>query len=162
MVRKELRTCVPTEFLALRTLEIIGFLSPFFDDLLFLFPVILGVSWAVGDPPAFGAAQGRAAGVNKTARRLKQLVGQIFRFAIVTGRAKRDPSSDLKDALRATGEPQRHRAMPLLELPTFLQQSLLLFTEHSIAVSSLSHQSIASDSTSRASSPSRKPSSRGR
>src|SRR5258708_5672429 len=61
-------------------------------------------------------------GVNETARRLKQLIGQIFRFAIVTGRAKRDPSADLKDALRATGEPQRHRAMPLLELPTFLQK----------------------------------------
>ena len=60
-------------------------------------------------------------GVNETARRLKQLVGQIFRLAIVTGRAKRDPSIDLKDALRATGEPQRHRAMPLPELPTFLQ-----------------------------------------
>jgi hypothetical protein len=60
-------------------------------------------------------------GVNETARRLKQLVGQIFRFAIVTGRAKRDPSVDLKDALRATGEPQRHRAMPLSELPTFLK-----------------------------------------
>ena len=61
-------------------------------------------------------------GVNETARRLKQLVGQIFRFAIVTSRAKRDPSADLKDALRATGEPQRHRAMPLQELPTFLQK----------------------------------------
>ena len=61
-------------------------------------------------------------GVNETARRLKQLVGQIFRFAIVTGRAKRDPSADLKDALRATGEPQRHRAMPLQELPAFLQK----------------------------------------
>jgi integrase len=61
-------------------------------------------------------------GVNETARRLKQLVGQIFRFAIVTGRAKREPSVDLRDALRATGEPQRHRAMPLSELPTFLQK----------------------------------------
>jgi integrase len=61
-------------------------------------------------------------GVNETARRLKQLIGQIFRFAIVTGRAKRDPSADLRDALRATGEPQRHRAMPLTELPTFLQK----------------------------------------
>jgi len=61
-------------------------------------------------------------GVNETARRLKQLVGQIFRFAIVTGRAKRDPSVDLKDALRATGEPQRHRAMPLSELPMFLRK----------------------------------------
>ena len=61
-------------------------------------------------------------GVHETARRLKQLVGQIFRFAIVTGRAKRDPSYDLKDALRATGEPQHHKAMPLLELPSFLQR----------------------------------------
>jgi integrase len=60
-------------------------------------------------------------GVNETARRLKQLVGQVFRFAIVTSRAKRDPSADLKDALQATGEPRRHRAMPLAELPTFLK-----------------------------------------
>lgn len=61
-------------------------------------------------------------GVHETARRLKQLVGQVFRFAIVTGRAKRDPSADLKDALRAVGEPRRHKAMPLQELPTFLRQ----------------------------------------
>ncbi len=61
-------------------------------------------------------------GANEMARRLKQLFGQIFRFAIVTGRAKRDPSADLKDALRATGEPKHHRAMPILELPTFLQK----------------------------------------
>ena len=61
-------------------------------------------------------------GANEMARRLRQLVGQIFRFAIVTSRAKRDPSADLKDALRATGEPRHHRAMPLIELPTFLQK----------------------------------------
>jgi integrase len=61
-------------------------------------------------------------GANEMARRLKQLVGQIFRFAIVTSRAKRDPSADLKDALRTTGEPRHHRAMPLLELPAFLQK----------------------------------------
>ena len=40
----------------------------------------------------------------------------------MTSRAKRDPSADLKDALRATGQPRRHRAMPLAELPTFLQK----------------------------------------
>jgi len=61
-------------------------------------------------------------GANETARRLKQLVGQIFRFAIATGRVKRNPSVDLKDALRTTGEPRHHRAMPLMELPTFLQK----------------------------------------
>jgi integrase len=67
-------------------------------------------------------------GADEMARRLKQLVGQIFRFAIVTGRAKRDPSADLKDALRATGEPQRHRAMPLalkLMTLTFLRTTEL-------------------------------------
>jgi integrase len=61
-------------------------------------------------------------GAHETARRLKQLLGQVFRFAIATSRAERDPSVDLKDALRANIEPQRHRAMPLAELPHFLQQ----------------------------------------
>jgi integrase len=49
-----------------------------------------------------------------------QLLGNVIRRR--PGRAKRNPSVDLKDALRATGEPQRHRAMPLSELPTFLQR----------------------------------------
>lgn len=35
----------------------------------------------------------------ETARRVKQISGQIFRYAIATGRADRDPSSDLKGAL---------------------------------------------------------------
>jgi integrase len=61
-------------------------------------------------------------GVHETARRLKQLVGQIFRFAIVTSRAKSDPSANLRDALQASGPPQRHRAMPASELPNFLQK----------------------------------------
>jgi integrase len=60
-------------------------------------------------------------GVTETARRLKQLLGQIFRFAIVTSRAKRDPSADLAGALRSTGEPRHHRAMPRQELPAFLR-----------------------------------------
>ncbi len=38
-------------------------------------------------------------GTIETAYRLKQTLGQIFRYAIVTGRAERDPSADLKDAL---------------------------------------------------------------
>src|SRR5262249_12239726 len=42
-------------------------------------------------------------GVLETARRLRQSCGQIFRYAIVTGRAKHDPSADLRDALRAQG-----------------------------------------------------------
>ena len=40
-----------------------------------------------------------ARGAIETANRLKQVAGQIFRYAIATGRAERDPSPDLKGAL---------------------------------------------------------------
>lgn len=39
-------------------------------------------------------------GAIETARRAKQTCGQIFRFAVATGRADRDPAADLKDALQ--------------------------------------------------------------
>ena len=38
-------------------------------------------------------------GAINTAHQAKQTCGQIFRYAIATGRAERDPSADLKDAL---------------------------------------------------------------
>jgi integrase len=38
-------------------------------------------------------------GVLETARRAKQISGQVFRYAIAIGKAERDPSSDLRDAL---------------------------------------------------------------
>lgn len=38
-------------------------------------------------------------GAIETARRIKQICGQIFRYAIATGRAERDPSADLRGAL---------------------------------------------------------------
>ena len=40
-----------------------------------------------------------ARGKFETARRLRQIAGHIFRYAIATGRAERDPSADLRDAL---------------------------------------------------------------
>jgi len=40
-------------------------------------------------------------GAVDTAHRAKQYCGQIFRYAIATGRADRDPSSDLKGALQS-------------------------------------------------------------
>jgi integrase len=47
-------------------------------------------------------------GLYETANRAKRIAGQIFRYAIATGRAERDPSQDLKGALIA---PQvTHRA----------------------------------------------------
>lgn len=44
----------------------------------------------------------------ETTQRLKRVCGQIFRYAVATGRAERDPSADLRGVL-ATGK-VRHRA----------------------------------------------------
>jgi integrase len=38
-------------------------------------------------------------GANETARRVRQISSQVFRYAIATGRAERDPSTDLRGAL---------------------------------------------------------------
>jgi integrase len=40
-----------------------------------------------------------ARGALETAHRIKQICGQVFRYAISTGRASRDPSADLRGAL---------------------------------------------------------------
>jgi integrase len=40
-------------------------------------------------------------GAHDTAQRAKQVAGQIFRFAVATGRAERDPAQDLRGALAA-------------------------------------------------------------
>ncbi|WP_374282352.1 tyrosine-type recombinase/integrase [Desulfovibrio sp.] len=49
-----------------------------------------------------------ARGQNETARRLMQIMGQIFRYAVVTGRAKQNITGDMRGVLR----PRRvtHRA----------------------------------------------------
>jgi integrase len=39
-------------------------------------------------------------GAVETARRMKIVCGQVFRYAVATGRAKRDPTPDLKGALK--------------------------------------------------------------
>jgi len=41
-------------------------------------------------------------GAIETGHRVKQICGQVFRYAIATGRAERDPSADLKGALAST------------------------------------------------------------
>jgi integrase len=43
-------------------------------------------------------------GANETAHRALQVCGRIFRFAVATGRAERDPSRDLSGALAPTKE----------------------------------------------------------
>lgn len=60
-----------------------------------------------------------ARGALDMARRALQISGQIFRFAIVTGRAERDPSGDLKGALKAA-KPQNHVFLKEDDLPAYL------------------------------------------
>jgi integrase len=59
-------------------------------------------------------------GALETARRLRQLCGQVFRFAVATARARHDPTADLRGALGSPGRKRGHRAMPISELPQFL------------------------------------------
>jgi integrase len=59
-------------------------------------------------------------GAVETARRLRQTCGQVFRYAIVTGRAEHDPSGDLRGALGSPGRKRGHKAMAREELPNFL------------------------------------------
>jgi len=64
------------------------------------------------------------------AHRLKQQVGMVFRFGVATGRASRDPSADLKGALKSVVVEFRRRKttprhepprIPRIELPGFLR-----------------------------------------
>jgi len=51
-----------------------------------------------------------ARGALDTAHRIKQLCGQVFRYAVVTGSAERDVTADLKDALK-TKTKEHHAAL---------------------------------------------------
>ncbi len=52
-------------------------------------------------------------GILETAHRAQQNCGQVFRYAIATGRAERDPSSDLRGALT----PAKHQRMATITEP---------------------------------------------
>ena len=60
-------------------------------------------------------------GAVETARRLRQICGQVFRYAIASGLAKYDPTPALRGALNSPGRPRGHKAMSLSEVPAFLK-----------------------------------------
>jgi integrase len=74
------------------------------------YPVIGDRPIADVSPPELLSALRRveARGRYETARRLRSTCGQVFRYAIATGRAERDPSTDLRGAL--TAPKVKHRA----------------------------------------------------
>ncbi len=59
-------------------------------------------------------------GAHELARRMMQVSGQVFRYAIVTGRAERDPTADLKGALEAYKK-AHYAAIDVGELPAFIE-----------------------------------------
>lgn len=58
-------------------------------------------------------------GALEIAKRLGQTSGQVFRYAIATGRAKRNPMPDLKDALKPVVA-HHYAALETKDLPDFL------------------------------------------
>ena len=54
-----------------------------------------------------------ARGALETAHRVKQLIGQVFKYAVATGRATRDQTADLKGALK----PYRQKHHPAITDP---------------------------------------------
>jgi integrase len=61
-----------------------------------------------------------ARGAHELARRMRQNVGQAFRFAIAAGLAERDPTADLQDALRRAPRVKHRTALGPGDLPEFL------------------------------------------
>lgn len=60
-------------------------------------------------------------GATYTAHRTQQIVGQIFRFAVASGRVERDITSDLRGALRPVKKANYNR-LSANELPEFLER----------------------------------------
>lgn len=60
-------------------------------------------------------------GTLETAQIIKQMCGQIFMYAIATGRAERNPVPDLRGALK-TPVKKHHAHLKAAELPEFLQK----------------------------------------
>ena len=60
-------------------------------------------------------------GALEIARRTLAVCSQIFRYAIATGRARRDPAADLRGALKSQPRQQHHTAMSRQDLPAFLK-----------------------------------------
>ncbi len=58
-------------------------------------------------------------GTVETAKRMKQVIGQIFRYASQRGLCEHNPASDLKDIL-PTREEKHHPCLPMAEIPQLL------------------------------------------
>lgn len=77
-----------------------------------------------------------ARGAIDTAHRLKQLCGQVFRYAVVTGLAERDVTTDLREAL-VTKTTKHHAAITEPKQVGELMRSIFAYTGHPCTVAAL-------------------------
>ena len=77
-----------------------------------------------------------ARGAIDTAHRLKQLCGQVFRYAVVTGLAERDVTADLREAL-VTKTTKHHAAITEPKQVGDLMRSIFAYTGHPATVAAL-------------------------
>lgn len=77
-----------------------------------------------------------ARGAIDTAHRIKQLCGQVFRYAVVTGSADRDVTADLKDALK-TKVKMHHAALTEPKDVGKLLRAIYDYTGHPTTVAAL-------------------------
>jgi integrase len=60
-------------------------------------------------------------GAVESAKRILNMASSVFRYAVATGRCLRDPTADIKGALRPPLPPKRRTALPAKEIPAFMQ-----------------------------------------
>ncbi len=77
-----------------------------------------------------------ARGAIDTAHRLKQLCGQVFRYAVVTGLAERDVTTDLREAL-VTKTQKHHAAITEPKQVGDLMRSIFAYTGHPTTLAAL-------------------------
>lgn len=86
-----------------------------------ILPAIGALPVAEIEPPVLLAAirEIEARGAVTLAKRVKNYCGEVFRFAIAEGKARRDPSADIRDALRKAPVKKHRAALRAADLPRF-------------------------------------------
>jgi len=60
-------------------------------------------------------------GAIESAKRILNMASSVFRYGVATGHCSRDPTSDIKGALRPPLLPKRRTALPAKEIPMFMK-----------------------------------------
>lgn len=60
-------------------------------------------------------------GAIETAKRILNMASSVFRYAVAIGQCFRDPTADIKGALRPPARPKRRTALPAKDIPQFMQ-----------------------------------------